>query len=397
MALPQFVCEIAFGNNPGDASPTWTNVSSDLRGFSISRGRQYELNQMEAGTATITLKNLLRNYDPLYASSPYYPNVVPLVPIRISAILSSTTYRLFTGFVERWPQQRQGPTYAEVQISAVDGFELLTNALLTASSYPQELSGTRIARVLDAVSWSSSARNIAAGQSQISAYTFASADNVQALQHLQDVEQSELGWFFCAGDGQATFFDRHTLIGSTSSGTFSDKPSVDAGSVGYADIVASLDKDLITNDWIGTRDGGVTQEAIDSSMVTKYFLRSQTRTPLLTTDTDVMGEMQYLLSLYKSPARRVQSITIKPGNDTTRWTHVLARVLGDRITIREHPPGGGSANVQDSLIQQINLSLTTDGAAAQCTWGLLPVNFQSLWILNDTTYSKLGTTTILSF
>ena len=52
---PSFVCELALGYNPGDSAPVYTDVSTYLRSFHITRGRQYELNQMQAGTCDITL------------------------------------------------------------------------------------------------------------------------------------------------------------------------------------------------------------------------------------------------------------------------------------------------------------------------------------------------------
>jgi hypothetical protein len=390
VVLPVFICELALGYNPGDSAPVWTDVSAYLRSFHITRGRQYELNEMQAGTCDITLKNLDRRFDPTYASSPYYPNVRPMVPVRISATFASTTYRLFTGYVERFPQNRTGPTYAETVVQAVDGFELLTNAVLPGAVYPQELSGTRVTRVLDAAAWSASARSIAAGQSQIPAYTFADTDLVQPLQHLQDVTLSELGTFFISNDGRTTFLDRHSSLGTTSTATFTDQPAVDVTAIGYADIVTSYDKDLIINDWRGQRTGGVVQEALDSASIAKYFQRTQARTPLLTTDAEVLSQMQYLNSQYKEPALRVSEITVTPGNQSAAWTQVLLREIGDRITVREHPPGGGAALVQDSFIQRVDFGVDTHAVRAKVVWGLLPAATAGFW---QADVSQVGTDT----
>jgi len=377
--FPVFVCEIGFGSNPGDASPSWTDVSAYLRGFSISRGRQYELNQSQAGTCNITLKNLDRRFDPTYTSSPYYPNIVPMVPVRISATFQSVTYRLFTGYVERFPQNRTGPTYAETVIQAVDGFELLTNAVLPGDTYPSELTGTRVGRTLDAASWSSSARNLATGQSTVAAYTFADADNIAPLPHLQAVADSELGAFYMSNDGRATFLDRHTSFGVASAATFSDQPATDAGSIGYSDMQTSYDKDLIYTDVRVVPSSGVYQEALDSALILKYFLRLLPRTVLLSTDADALSQAEYLLSLYKNPALRVAQITVTPGTSATAWVQALVRELSDRITTREHPPGGGDSIVLDSFIQQIDFSVGTDPAGAKVTWGLLPAAVQGFW------------------
>lgn len=393
MAIPVFKCEIAFGNVPSDTSPTWTDVSSDLKRFAITRGRQYELNQIDPGTASLTLKNLSRQYDPTYNPSPHWPNVVPLVPIRISATLSSTTYRLFTGYVARWPQNRTGATYAETQVTCVDGFELLTQAILPGTSYVQELGGTRIAHVLNDAGWSTAARSLSAGIFQIPAATIFASDGVVSLQHIQDVQDAEAGMFFMAGNGNATYLDAHALVQSPytiTQATLTDKPSVDGG-VGYSDMTPALDKDLIFNDWRGTRDGGATEIASDSTSINEYFRRTQILSPLLSNDTDVSSLMGYYLSQYKQPVLRFGDITVSPGADTVAWTQVLARELGDRLTVRSHPPGAGGPIVDDVHVSRLNLTVDTHAAKAQMIWSTLPADLTSYFILNDSINGVLNT------
>ena len=96
--------EIAFVANPY-GTLVWTDVTNKVDALSCSRGRNYELGKTEAGTATITLRNLDGRFDPSNTTSPYYPYVLPYRPIRISATYLGTTYRLWYGFIERWPQR----------------------------------------------------------------------------------------------------------------------------------------------------------------------------------------------------------------------------------------------------------------------------------------------------
>src|SRR5262245_59922130 len=56
----------------------WHDASDKLRGFSINRGRENELDRVDSGTATITLDNRDRQFDPLNTAGPWYPNVTPM-------------------------------------------------------------------------------------------------------------------------------------------------------------------------------------------------------------------------------------------------------------------------------------------------------------------------------
>jgi Concanavalin A-like lectin/glucanases superfamily len=109
----------------------WTDVSTWARRVSLSRGRDHELSRSQAGTAQIALSNLDRRFDPLNSASPYWPYVIPMRQVRVSAVWSSVTYFLFTGFIEDWgptwlPRPIRGSGDAEARISAVDGFKVLS-------------------------------------------------------------------------------------------------------------------------------------------------------------------------------------------------------------------------------------------------------------------------------
>jgi hypothetical protein len=120
---PALKVEIAFENDPYVSSPTWTDVTKYVRGeVTVKRGRNYELNKNDAGTASLTLENTDGRFDPLNTSSPYAPYVLPYRQVRITAFDGATTYNIFRGYVERFPQQwAEGGNYGTVDVTAVDG------------------------------------------------------------------------------------------------------------------------------------------------------------------------------------------------------------------------------------------------------------------------------------
>ncbi|MFI2078584.1 hypothetical protein, partial [Streptomyces triculaminicus] len=73
--------------NSGDVPlDRYLDVSSRTRGrVSIQRGRQYELDQVRAAEAAVTLANTDGNLDPVNASGPYYGHIKPYQPYRVRA------------------------------------------------------------------------------------------------------------------------------------------------------------------------------------------------------------------------------------------------------------------------------------------------------------------------
>lgn len=128
------VVEIAFGYDPFDAAPVWTDVTADVRGLSFARGRQYELDRIDAGTARVTLSNLAGDYNPKNTAGTYYPDVKAMVPIRITATYNAVTYRQWYGFVERWPMTFPAQTDSLVTVECIDLFKLLALADASAAN-----------------------------------------------------------------------------------------------------------------------------------------------------------------------------------------------------------------------------------------------------------------------
>jgi hypothetical protein len=84
---PKVTLEIGFASSATTplAATSWTDVSAYLRGEpSWNHGRQFELDRIEAGTATLLLDNVDRRFEPNYSGSAYYPNVKPMKRIRLS-------------------------------------------------------------------------------------------------------------------------------------------------------------------------------------------------------------------------------------------------------------------------------------------------------------------------
>lgn len=103
MAYPTVTVEIAFDDGPYVLAPTWTDVTSYVREISVNRGRTDELQNFDAGTASVTLDNRDRRFDPFHTTGPYYGKLLPRRQIRITGTVSGTTYPVYRGFIDSWP------------------------------------------------------------------------------------------------------------------------------------------------------------------------------------------------------------------------------------------------------------------------------------------------------
>jgi len=363
-AAVRVVLEIAFATNPGVAEPAWVDVTAYLYGFEIRRGRQHELDRVEAGTMTVVLKNDDRRFDPTYTTGPYYPNVRPLNMIRLSAVYSGVTYRLFTGMVENWPQEWQ-KNLGKVQLTAVDGFKAFQLKQLN-TSFAAQRSDVRIGAVLDAVGWPSSGRSLATGQSTFQAAT--ALVGVAALDHIQAAVLSENGRGFMSGGGAFTFIDRHAPYASTASlATFGPDP----GDLPYRDAVLELSDGRIWNETRVTRQNGTEQVAADTATSQKrYFPRTLARSGLLLDgDREAEQAAGFLLSNYKEPSLRVASLSALPLQDVALWPQALGRELGDRVTVKVRPGAATETISQQGFVEGIEHGAGPNGRW-QVTWRL---------------------------
>lgn len=382
MTAPTYTARVAFVNSPFDASPTWVDLSTSMMSFSIRRGRQWELNRMETGTAVVTLLNLAGDFWPTKAAGTYYPNVKPWKRINVQATYGGTTYDLYTGFVESWQpgfltRPIKGPT---MTLSCSDLIKNLSNLLLNdAGGYASEKTGARVGHVLDTLGWPAGSRTIDTGQTTLQAT--GALVNVGAMDHLFTVEDTELGIIFIAPDGKVVFQDRHGRLFSpftVSQGTFGD--DLGAGDLPYTDISPEYGDTRIYNDIRVTRLSGTEQVATDATSATAYGKRGLSRPSLLmTTDVEALAQAQYLLNRYKQPAMRIKQIELQP--DPAHEAALYAAMLGFDISTRVKVKLAAATLNSDYHIEGINHDWNRDKPGVLTTkWMLADALNQGSWI-----------------
>lgn len=351
MARPTITVNAYFGD-AWTAPTTATDISAYVRGFSIRRGRSGVDSQIGAGTATILLDNNDSRFCAWNTSSPYTPNVLPMVTIEIKANYATVDYDVFTGYAEAWPAQ-WSQTDGTVQLDVVDGFKLL-GFHETAVAQVEELSGTRVANYLDEASWPSTAgwRSLDAGNTTVIAHQ----PNCEAVLGLcQKTAEAEDGLFFINPSGEATFQDSSHRSGAAIAATYGD----DGAELRYVDLVLEDDDRNIWNEITVQAPDGSSATVSDATSITSYGKRTLKQFDVHVRDaTDATTLGNALLAKYKDPYTRVVSMRVDPDADATNlYPRILSDDISTKLTVKRRAP---SASVFSSNVfiegYQLNVS-----------------------------------------
>lgn len=139
MTYPTIEVEVAFASDPLDTTPTYTDITEQVFAVETSVGRSVQFDAFAPGTATLTLDNTDRLFDPLHSTGTHYGDLLPNKRVRVQATYDGTTYELFTGHVDGWPQSYSEPFVSTSTVTASDAFKLLSRTPLPVDRYAPEI------------------------------------------------------------------------------------------------------------------------------------------------------------------------------------------------------------------------------------------------------------------
>ena len=376
--------------------PEWVDVSAYLRDFSYAGGASDEMEQPQAGTASVRLGNQDGRFDPANASSPYWPNVVPMRGLRISALSGSgtaftmrqshvnetdvlrggvQTFALWTGFIENWPLTWDiSDNDAEVRLEAMDAFGMfnlsefvwgyrntpspgpddwpcgLPSGNVTPANgppfIPDELAGERIHRVLDCLGWPEDMRVIDDGTVSImgSDQEFGGSTNIPvsdgATSHIRSVGLTEGGLVFVDPGGRVRFIDADHLP----TGSVDDYGDVDP-ELRYGNIAMETGVYHLWNK-ISVSASSVlaTIEAEDATSIARFGERGKAISILSAIEgggSVNSTRAPELLAKFKNPRTRITQFQFRPrtGYDFRR---LAVRQIGDVVTAHRRPRNAGA-------------------------------------------------------
>lgn len=310
------------------------DVSAYVQQISVNRGKSRALDRYQAGHVTVQFNNRNRYFDPTYTASPFYGQIVPRRDMRVWA----NGVIVFYGTVDDWNLDYAPNGDSTASVSAYDGFAFLAGQTLTAATNTVQLSGARVAAVLNdaGVNWPTAQRSLDAGVETLQADTVTPADN--ALQYLQLIESTEPGELFVGKDGSLVFQDRNHVFPSTSVPTLSD----DATGIRYSSVRVIYGSELLYTQAEVSRKGSSTiVQANDLTAQSDYGVRTLSEDGLLhNSDAALVNLATYLVGQYAQPEYRFDQVEIILSQlGSTDAATILGLELGSVVKVLFTPNG----------------------------------------------------------
>ena len=336
---------VAFG-----ISGSFTTVSEDLiLEVDIRRGRQYQNDFLESGTAAVVLNNQSGAFDPSNTSSPWYGVLIAGMQVRITG--NSTV--IFTGFLED-NAVNQG-IYPTVSLTFVDGLAQIAKAIapaLATSSF-QEAANVRAARALDLADWSATARSLTG-----TTVMQKTKQNMSCLEMLEQCANCVGGRFYVSRTGVATLVNIADKFTRPTRLLFSDQG--DANSVGYDGIITNPGTDYVYNEAIVFRGPKKTQKtARYASSVTTYGLKSKKLDAPIFSETSAANLALYAARKDADAVVLAEQIDFTAIGIGALATDMLETELNDLVQVKRETYDGRFITI-DCVVEGLAHSITAD-------------------------------------
>jgi len=284
------------------------DLTPNVRNITINRGRNVQSDQYISGDAVVRVLDPDGAWNPQNVNSPYYPFLVPLRKLRISATTATADAFLFSGYTTEYRYTFPvGQEVGYVDIYCSDAFRLyqLAQVQTVADSGAGQSTGTRIGKILDQIGFPTNMRTIATGQSSCQADPATLRTSLGAL---KNVEFSEQGAFYIDGSGTAVFKSRNQVVSSISGTPIEFNQTT---GIPYRNLVYAFDDKLIINQANITRTGGTAQFAQNATSVAKYFPHQYSASDLVVdTDASALNIARTYVATRAETTIRIDAMTV---------------------------------------------------------------------------------------
>ncbi|NBW12693.1 MAG: hypothetical protein EBR82_32180 [Caulobacteraceae bacterium] len=367
---------------------TMVDLTSIVESVNINRGRSRQLDQFNAGSATIAFNNQTQVLNPTNTSSPYYPYVLPRCPVQVLA----NGIPIYTGLVTDWNLNYDISNKDMMYASCADNFTVLANQALNAFTPSAQATGARINTILDLTEINyQGARSIDTGSSSLGAY--AVTQDTVCLNYLQLVNTSEQGYLFMSANGTLTFKGRSSVLNPVAGATFNTTGT----GLPYQTLINQYGDELLYNYIVTQSPAGAAQTTSNASSIALYQAQNYNLLDLLnSTTTEVAGLGNYLLGKYQTPQLRFTGLSTQlTALSSTDQNIALTLDLTSICTVvKNFVTGTPSTETQTLIVSGVSHNITPGSHIISYTFESTDGN--QYLTLNDTIFGTLDNN-LLSF
>jgi len=342
----------------GTGGVNWSTVpTNDIRSISLRRGRTREDQAVQAGTLALTLENRSGAYDPDNTSSIYFWDGYSILSaglgVRVSATWASTTYVIYRGYLEQLDVDESLDPVAAFQFTDALAAIGRRSLAAVASSYAGDTTSVRMGRILDAIGWDASLRNLSGSRTML-----ATTLGDTALSLSDQISRCEFGRFYADRQGKLVLLPYESTFSTPTRIAFSDQRS--AGTIEYDTIQTNPGAKYLANSVTLTQSPGTVQQYDNATSQARYGVYTKTWDAPLSDNPTAATLAQIIGDRYALPKTRVDRVEFDAlGIDSASWVQMLQTDLGDNVTV-SRTTVDSRFRIFTALVESIEFDLTPD-------------------------------------
>lgn len=399
---PQIQLEWAPTTQPTVGTQTYVDITTRLREWAWSYGRNDELGAFAPGSGYVVLDNRDRAFDPAYTAGTWYGNIKPRRAFRLQSKIGSTESVVFIAYSRGYPQTwPSAGADSVVRVELVDQMAFLaTFDLPVGFTRPEEFSGERVLAILEEIGVPD-LRFIDTGTVTMAELEVTDT-GVSALANIQECVTAEFGQFYDLY-GSVVFEDRnHRIQGGTAwspTYVFRDDPLAPNGCYDTT-FEPRYDDTYLWNDVRVEGSNSVVGTAAGTTSQADYFSISKSISADLAFEPDATALAQYHVQRYQQPTLRVPALSFSMGgqrSDVIRGVFAggAGVKVSDPVNITRFSATPGSSVQFKQYVEGVSHACRPGGPWT-VSISASPADTNPYWTLETSTLGTIDSTNLIS-
>ncbi|WP_412079050.1 carbohydrate binding domain-containing protein [Streptomyces xanthophaeus] len=210
------------------------------------------------------------------------------------------------------------------------------------------------------------------------------------LEMMRAVETTEGGWLASRRDDHGLLFQSRSVRNAPVAALSLNYAELETDSVRMPD-----DDQKIVNQYTGMRPGGATQRVVDASSVAAFGVAPREDNILAMTDLDVIDALNWVVSRYAVPEQELRELPIQAyAQPLATYRILLDADISTAFTVTSLP-AQAPASALTVFIEGYTEEIGQE--SHQLQFHTSRAQISTVWILGDSTYGVLGSTTRLGY